>query len=225
MGELPAMIQAKLLRVLETGEFRRVGGTQALHADVRVVCATNRNLVKEVRAGRFREDLYYRIAGISVRLPSLSERAEDIPLLAQTLLERINASRQRHYRLTQAALDWLGQQEFPGNIRELRNVVRAAYSVSDRGVIDVPQLRKVAKMNGLSRREGVCTTSSDESTYRPVGPSAPVAALADLESRHIADLLKRNGGNRRKVAEVLGISVRTLYRKLKKYGINGQRLV
>ena len=160
-----------------------------------------------------------------MRLPSLLERAEDIPLLAQALLERINASRQRHYRLTQAALDWLGQQEFPGNVRELRNVIRAAYSVSDRGVIDVPQLRKVAKMNGLSRREGVSASGSEKPPHRPVEPSAPVAALADLESRHIAELLRHHGSNRGKVAEVLGISVRTLYRKLKKYGLNGHRPV
>jgi DNA-binding NtrC family response regulator len=221
MGELPAMIQAKLLRVLETGEFRRVGGTQALHADVRVVCATNRDLVEEVKAGRFREDLYYRIAGMSVRLPSLRERTEDIPLLAQTLVERINVARQRRHRLTQAALDWLGRQEFPGNVWELRNLIRAAYTVSNRGVIDLPQLRKVAKMNGLAKGAGRCDTGADAPTRQPVEPAAPVEALAELESRHIAELLGRRGGNRRQVADALGISLRTLYRKLKKYRLNG----
>ncbi len=221
VGELPAMIQSKLLRVLDTGEFRRVGGVQALHADVRVVCATNRDLAGEVKAGRFRKDLYYRIAGVSVRLPSMRERAEDIPLLAQALLERMNASRQRHQRLTPAALDWLGKQEFPGNVRELRNVVRAADAVSNRGVIDVPQLRKVATTNGLSRGEGRCEAGPDATIERPIEPAAPSATLAEFERRHITELLGRHGSNRREIAEVLGISVRTLYRKLKKYQLNG----
>jgi DNA-binding NtrC family response regulator len=182
-----------------------------------VVCATNRDLAGEVKAGRFRKDLYYRIAGVSVRLPSLRERAEDIPLLAQALLERMNVSRQRHQRLAQAALDWLEQQEFPGNIRELRNLIRAAYAASNRGVIDLRGLRMVATTNGLLTGEGRC----EAGLRAPIEPAAPGAALAELERRHITDLLRSHDGNRREIADVLGISVRTLYRKLKKYRLNG----
>ena len=132
-------------------------------------------------------------------------------------LGHILFQRQSHHRLTDAALAWLAKQAFPGNIRELRNIVQAAYSVSPGGVIDLPQLSKVAAMNGFSASAGRRQAIPDSPARSLTQPEEKAEALTDLESRHIAALLRQQGGNRRKVAEVLGISVRTLYRKMKKY--------
>lgn len=221
VGELPPAMQAKLLRVLETGEFRRVGGIQVLYADVRVVCATNRDLLREVDEGRFREDLYYRIAGIVVHLPRLRERREDIRVLAEAILDRINRSRLTRYRLSDSALEWLERQEFPGNVRELRNLIQAACAASHENIVDSVHLHKLHGTNGFARR------TRDRSEERPQETSPEIramlgreTALIEIESRHIQGLLRRYGGNRRKVAEQLGISVRTLYRKLKKYELD-----
>ena len=143
VGELPPIMQAKLLRVLESGEFRRVGGTQTLYADVRIVCATNRDLLYEVKTGNFREDLYYRIACITISTPSLRERPEDISLLIHSLLNRINQTRNNRICLTDEALAWLTKYDFPGNIRELRNILHAAAASCHNRHIDLEQLQYV----------------------------------------------------------------------------------
>jgi len=218
IGELSPIMQAKLLRVLETGEFRRVGGTQTLYAEVRIVCATNRDLLNEVGAGRFREDLYYRIACLTVALPSLRHRTEDIPLLAHALIERVARARHRQYEFTERALDWLQAQAFPGNIREMRNLLHAALAVSPDGRIDLPQLQQATP--------GTVSPAAAELPRRAGGSARPgpvlgqrSQALVDLEEQHIARLLREYGGNRCQIADALGISVRTLYRKLKRYGL------
>jgi transcriptional regulator with PAS, ATPase and Fis domain len=200
VAEIPLGLQAKLLRVLETGEFRRVGGTHTLKADVRLVSATNRRLLDEVDEKRFRLDLYYRLAGIDVNLPPLRERRDDIPGLAAFLLKRLAGSR-RPCRLDSAALAMLQAYEFPGNVRELRNLLQRAVLTCRNGVIRAADLPV-------------------PSATLPVQPSAQAQPLAEVERAHIRALLDAHAGHRSRVAAALGITERTLYRKLKRYGLS-----
>jgi len=199
VAEIPLGLQAKLLRVLETGEFRRVGGTHTLNADVRLVSATNRRLLDEVDEKRFRLDLYYRLACIDVTLPALRERREDLPALAAFLLKRLAGSR-RACRLDAAALATLQAYEFPGNVRELRNLLQRAVLTCQDGVIRAADLHlPVAAL--------------------PQQPGAGPQPLAEIERSHIRALLDSHAGHRSRVAAALGVTERTLYRKLKRYGL------
>ncbi len=199
VAEIPLGLQAKLLRVLETGEFRRVGGTHTLNADVRLVSATNRRLLDEVDEKRFRLDLYYRLAGIDVTLPALRERREDLPALAAFLLKRLAGSR-RACRLDAAALATLQAYEFPGNVRELRNLLQRAVLTCQDGVIRAADLHlPVAAL--------------------PQQPGTGTQPLAEIERSHIRALLDSHAGHRSRVAAALGVTERTLYRKLKRYGL------
>ncbi|MHB1083354.1 MAG: sigma-54 interaction domain-containing protein [Thiobacillus sp.] len=198
VAEIPLGLQAKLLRVLETGEFRRVGGTQTLKADVRLVSATNRWLLDEVDEKRFRLDLYYRLAGIDVILPPLRERKDDIPALATLLLKRL-AGNQRACRLDAAALATLQAYEFPGNVRELRNLLQRAV---------------------LTCRDGVIRAADLKLTVTTAPVLTGTHPLAEVERAHIRALLDTHGGHRGQVAAALGITERTLYRKLKRYGLS-----
>ena len=198
VAEIPLGLQAKLLRVLETGEFRRVGGTHTLKADVRLVSATNRRLLDEVDEKRFRLDLYYRLAGIDVDLPPLRERRDDLPALAAFLLKRLAGAR-RACRLDADALATLQAYEFPGNVRELRNLLQRAVLTCRDGVIRAADLHlPIATATAL--------------------PGAQ--PLAEVERAHIRALLVTHAGHRSRVATVLGITERTLYRKLKRYGLS-----
>ncbi|MEN8207298.1 MAG: sigma 54-interacting transcriptional regulator [Pseudomonadota bacterium] len=218
IGELPATMQAKLLRVLDTGEFRRVGGHKILSADVRVVCATNRHLWEAVKNHQFREDLYYRIACMTVYLPGLRERRQDIPLLADTLLSRLSRSTRRHYRLTDTALEILQNRNYPGNIRELRNYLYAASAGSADGWVDKPQLLKA--FENAPKTVQLSTSAEDEANPGLSHNVAdPAICVGDAESRRIAAVLKEQYGSRRRTAAALGISTRTLYRKMKRYGL------
>jgi transcriptional regulator with PAS, ATPase and Fis domain len=198
VAEIPLGLQAKLLRVLESGEFRRVGGTHTLTADVRLVSATNRRLLDEVDEKRFRLDLYYRLAGIDVVLPTLRERRDDIPALSTLMLKRLAGNR-RACRLDATALATLQAYEFPGNVRELRNVLQRAVLTCRDGVIRATDLHLPTVMT-------------------PVQPG--VQPLADVERSHIRALLDTHDGHRSRVAAALGITERTLYRKLKRYGLS-----
>jgi two-component system response regulator AtoC len=222
VGELPLSQQAKLLRVLETGQYRRVGGRGARKADVRIVCATNRHLWDHVKAGQFREDLYYRIACLAVRLPPLRERIDDIKMLAPNLLEPISNTMARRFRLTAEAVDLLKQYDYPGNVRELRNILFIAATHSHNGEIDADIVKEVFRMHAQSKAQPcqprtLVQQSTDAAPPQAVQGNA--ASLQDVEARHIAELLDRHGGSRRKVAKALGISERTLYRKLKQYNL------
>jgi two-component system response regulator AtoC len=197
VAEIPLGLQAKLLRVLESGEFRRVGGTHTLSADVRLVSATNRKLLDEVDEKRFRLDLYYRLAGIDVILPPLRERRDDIPALATLLLKRLAGGR-RACHLDSSALATLQTYEFPGNVRELRNLLQRAVLTCRDGVIRAADLHLP-----------IATA--------PVRPGAQ--PLAEVERTHIRALLDAHAGHRSRVAAALGITERTLYRKLKRYGL------
>jgi two-component system response regulator AtoC len=209
IGEVPLSMQAKLLRVLESGEYRRVGGTETLKTDARIVSATNRELLDMVDKGQFRLDLYYRIAGIDITLPTLKERREDIPAMANALLHRLSGD--GRYDLRKDAATRLMEYDYPGNIRELRNILQKALVLSNNGMIhaehihfdNTPNLLLTQKTSKKSGKHEVATETS----------------IAELEVAHITRLLEIHDGHRRKVAEILGISERTLYRKLILYGL------
>jgi DNA-binding NtrC family response regulator len=203
IGELPKAMQAKLLRVLESGEIRRVGDNQALTVDVRIVCATHRRLDEMVEAGEFREDLMFRVNTFEIGLPSLRERIDDVPMLARHLLQRFMPQvRPNDDAFTEGALDALKSHHWPGNVRELANVVEHASILCERLPIGVEHLphKLDAARSGAAPRPHV----------RAFGPMT----LRELEMQAIHEALARNDGNKPKTADELGISLKTLYNKL-----------
>jgi DNA-binding NtrC family response regulator len=245
---MPAPLQAKLLRVLETGEYRRVGGRKTLHTNARIICATNRNLGSDIASKTFREDLYYRIACLHIQVPNLRERLQDVPLLAETLLEGISQSTGRRYQLSANSLMELQTYHYPGNIRELRNILSVAAAQVTDGRLDAKNIAEVVRCMKSRRRASIKRRSSDvgiaesrspedaaqkrrtsdfetDAAPEPNKAPAPSPALTDehtlqtMEAQHIVQLLKLHQGNRRQVAAALGISERTMYRKLKRYGL------
>ena len=204
VGEMPAALQVKLLRVLQSGEFRRLGATQALTTDVRVLAATNRDLVEMVRQGRFRDDLFYRLNVIRVVVPPLRERREDIPALAEHFLARSAGKLNRELRLSAEAVERLLRYPWPGNVRELENAIERA-AILARGATVSPDDLPPHVAAGLE-----------------LGPSPALPrqiTLAEAERIHILQTLERFGGNHSSAAEALGIGRTTLWRKLKEYGI------
>jgi DNA-binding NtrC family response regulator len=198
VGEMAGGLQAKLLRVLEDGHFRRVGGTQEMLADVRVVAATNRPLEEEQRAGRFREDLYYRLNVIAIALPPLRERREDISELVEHFLTTRPIS--GPCRIAPEALEALKRYDWPGNVRELANVLERAQILAENHVITTDDLPE----------------NFVEATPEP-GPAGDPRRLRDVERRHVQDVLRQEKGNKVQAARVLGISRRALYRLIAKY--------
>jgi transcriptional regulator with PAS, ATPase and Fis domain len=215
IGELPLALQAKLLRVLETGQYRRVGGRELRTADVRIVCATNRHLWDAVAEGTFREDLYYRIACLSVRLPALRERLDDVPALAECLLEPVARTMKRRLRLTPDALQCLKAYDYPGNVRELRNILFVAATHAGGDEIRAEDVEEVMLRHREARRQPAPQPPPPPSTAPP--PAAGGDSLEAVEAAHIAALLRDHNGSRRAVAQALGVSERTIYRKMKKY--------
>jgi transcriptional regulator with PAS, ATPase and Fis domain len=227
IGDLPSSQQAKLLRVLENGEYRRVGGKRTRKVNVRVICATNRHLWEAVLAGTFREDLYYRIACLNIRLPSLRERLDDVPVLAENLLQGINRSMHGSYVLTPDALQQLKTYKYPGNVRELRNVLFISATRSHNRKINADLIENV--INNLphcmaSQLDELAEKNADRFvaplTANQVGHSDEPVKLKDIEAQHIKELLDQFQGNRKKAADALGISERTMYRKLKSLGLH-----
>jgi transcriptional regulator with PAS, ATPase and Fis domain len=200
IGELPLALQVKLLRLLETGTYRRVGGLDWLPADFRLVAATHRDLRAMVQAESFRRDLYFRINTFPIHMPALHERVEDIPLLAASLLERVD--RRPGRKLTPAALAWLSGRRFSGNIRELRNLIERATLLADGDSIDLPQLLDMADDIPAPR-------VVDDGAFR----LGEIVGLGSLEKRYLAWAQQHAGNDPARLAEQLGISLRTLYRK------------
>ncbi|MCX7948678.1 MAG: sigma-54 dependent transcriptional regulator [Treponemataceae bacterium] len=195
IGELNLGLQGKLLRAIETGSFFRVGGVKEVKVQARFIAATNKDIKKEVEAGRFRKDLYYRINALNLVVPPLRERREDIPLLIQHFLLSYPAFRKK--RFSPEAMDLLMKYPWPGNVRELQNVVHRAALLSKDEVIG-PE--------GLPRD-------------LPGEPSSPSQRIEDIEREHILKVLKEVGGHRGRAAALLGVDPKTLYRKLQSYGI------
>jgi len=202
VGELPGTVQAKLLRVLETGEVHRVGALQPRKVDVRIVAATNRNLHAAADAGTFRGDLYYRLNVVELHVPPLRERREDIPYLTAAFVKEFAAKFGKTIEGVGAdAEHYLMQAPWPGNVRELRNVLERACMMADGGTL----------------------TARDVSAGRPSAPSAAEPPrtddLGDVEREHIVRVLHETHGNKRAAASRLGISRRTLYRRLERHGL------
>jgi len=281
VGEMPASVQVKLLRVLETRSFFRVGGTQPIHVDVRVIAATNRPLKEAVAAGDFREDLYFRLNVLSIYLPPLRERPGDIPILVRRFVREISEAHGRPFKgIGAEAMQILIEAPWPGNVRQLRNLIESMVVLApgrEIGAADIPQEIRDGRMRFLpatvpeNRRE--IAGKELEFIFRSLvelkvqiedlrrriddgahqvevidlgrasvhgGPAGPVYAvpghltdedeapvlyragmtMADVERRAIEAALEETRGNRRKAAEQLGIGERTLYRKLKEYGLS-----
>lgn len=210
IGELPKAMQAKLLRFLESGEIRRVGENEAFTVDVRVICATHRHLEQMVAEGDFREDLMFRINTFEIHLPSLRERIDDIPLLANHLLARFRrGAAAEEENFTPEALRVLSEHSWPGNVRELANVIEHATILCDSGPIGLEHLPHKL---GHRRTQVVATAPA----LKTIG-GAP-KTLREIEMQVIYQALDRLGGNKPKVAEELGISLKTLYNKLNQSG-------
>ena len=203
IGEISPSIQVKLLRFLQEHEFERVGGTQTLKVDVRVIAATNRNLPAEVAKGRFREDLFYRLNVVGLETPPLRERRSDIPALARFFLDRF--AQENGKPITDFApdtLEWLVNHDWPGNVRELENAVERAVVLSTTTVIEPMQLPPTV------RPARIDTTGA---------PAIPGATLADIERYAILETLKATGGSTSRAAEILEISPRTIQYRLHEY--------
>ena len=207
IGEISANIQVHLLRVLEDKEFTRVGGTQPIKVDVRLISATNKNLEEAVARGEFRDDLYYRLNVVAIRLPPLRERREDIPLLAQHFLEKFAQENQKMgLEFSPDALDFLLKYEWPGNVRELENAVERAVVLAQNSLITAADL-------------------SPQGYPSPAKTPSSRESLEDLEKRHILNVLLETGGNCSQAAKILGITRTTLYNKIKRYGLDVKKLV
>lgn len=200
LGDIPLGMQVKLLRLLETGTFRRVGASEFLKADVRLISATHRNLRTMVADGRFRQDLYYRLNTFPIALPALRERLSDLPLLAEALLARVASGRE--LRLSGAALACLMSYDYPGNVRELRNVLERATLLCDGDTIEPDDLPAEVLSGNSDGVDG------------PSVATRATATLAELEDAALKRRLAEHRGNRKSLAAELGISERTLYRKL-----------
>ncbi len=211
VGDIPTAAQPKLLRAIESGEYRLLGGSETQRVDVRIISATNRDLLEMVDLGYFRRDLYYRVAGLDVVLPTLRERREDIPELAHDILERLGGQDGHSYRLAHEALALLMGYDFPGNVRELRNILSRAAAMCANGLIRATHIR----LRGAMTHAAV---PSPQAAVEAAVPRRP-ERLAEMEFQQIRELLTRYSGHRRRVADALGISERTLYRKLRHFGL------
>ena len=191
----------KLLRLLETGTYRRVGSIEPRQADFRLVTATHRDLETMVAEGGFRRDLFYRISTFPIALPALSERTDDLPLLIESLLSRL--SPERSFTIAPATLACLQRYAFPGNIRELRNILERATLLSDDGLILPEHLPAGVR--------DAATTAVDEH----VPENGEILPLEEIERRYLAQVMSTFNGDRDSLADKLGISKRTLFRKLR----------
>lgn len=203
IASLSPSSQAKLLRVIEERQFERLGGKQSIHIDVRIIALANVDMKEAVRAHAFRSDLYYRLAVVTIELPRLADRLEDLPQLAEQFVRQFAARSNRvGMHLSQDALALLESYDFPGNVRELRNIIELAVLRADREVIEPEQLpdylRSAARL-------------MQSRTHKP--------SLAELEAVYIREVLEHTRGNKTRAAEILGISRKNLYEKMRRYNI------
>jgi DNA-binding NtrC family response regulator len=227
VGEIPGHLQAKLLRVLQTREFERIGGIQSVVADARVVAATHRDLLQEVREGRFRHDLYYRLNVVPIGIPPLRERVDDIPSLAECLLARLRARTRRSVsRLSPESLHLMKKYPWPGNVRELENVLERAMVLSAGDVItpgDLPPELVEAAGAGQAPISAAAPAKASPpagSTSQPGLKRTVRESRAQMEKELILEALKKTRWNRTRAAELLGISRRSLHTKIVAYHLD-----
>ena len=204
VSEMSPALQVKLLRTIEEQEIRRIGSTEDIRIDVRIIAAGNRNLAGLVEEGKFREDLYYRLRVIEIDLPPLRERQDDVPLLIEHFLKKFGGERGRVFSVSPQALSVLVSYAWPGNVRELENALEAAVALKRTGIItpdDLPAKLRVQPENG----------ERTEDYY------ANLPSLDELESRYLSHVLKVTGGNKAKAAGILGINRKTLYRMQERF--------
>ncbi len=212
IGETSPAMQVKLLRALQESEIRRVGASRMVRVNARVVAATNRDLEKEVRSGAFREDLFYRLSVVTLKVPSLRERRSDIPLLAERFLRKASESVSRRLRFSDMALASLISYDWPGNVRELENAVEYA-GLHARGA-EVQAEELPAKVQTSEVRARLALDGSPLAALY-----ADLISLDELERRYLLHVLEATGGNRTRAAEILGIDRRTLYRMAERFQI------
>jgi len=201
IGDLDLQLQAKFLRVLESNEFIKPGDTKSTKVDVRIIAATNKNLDDEIEKGKFRSDLFYRISVMKIELPSLRERKEDLESLVESFVHMFSKKMNKNIKnISPSFFETIKRYNFPGNIRELRNVIERAIILSEGGVLTE---------NTLPR----------EFFYEDINSQSDIIRLEEIEKKHIIKILNQAGGNKTKAAEMLGIGLTTLYRKLQTYGI------
>jgi transcriptional regulator with PAS, ATPase and Fis domain len=204
IGEMTLGLQSKLLRFLEEKTFKRVGGLNDLRVDVRVIAATNKDLEEEVKSGKFREDLYYRLQVMPIHLPALRERKGDIPLLANYFIDRFNREFRKRVRgLSQAAQDLLEQYSWPGNVRELRNAIERAMLLVDRDMLEPDDFTTLTR-----------TVTPAQFRLPPDGVN-----LEEVERQLLVQALERAGGNQTQAAQLLGINRDQVRYRIEKFGL------
>ena len=210
IGEMPLAMQVKLLRVLQEGTFFPVGGREQKHIDIRVISATNANLLEKVHEGSFREDLYYRIKGVNIETQSLAERLEDVPVLLQAFLSHLQNQQDKKLQLSSEAVQWFRDQTWPGNVRELKNALESVASICPQGQITMEDIQllypNVQRTNQTVNRFPDTEETLDEQ-------------VKALEIRLIHHALEKSQGNRTQAAKQLGISRQGLIKKIERYGL------
>jgi transcriptional regulator with PAS, ATPase and Fis domain len=201
IGEMPIELQPKILRVLETGEFLKIGETRPTKVDIRVISATNRNLQDEIARGNFREDLYFRLSVFNIKLPSLKERKDDIPLFINYFMSKFSGK--ENLSVSKSALDALINYFWPGNIRELKNVIERSSILMDSEELQLEDLPYEIQQYNLN-------LSMKETEAAPL-------SMASVEKLHIQKVLRHVSGNKTEAARLLGIGIATLYRKIEEY--------
>jgi Nif-specific regulatory protein len=215
IGEISPAIQVKLLRVLQERKFERVGGTQTIGVDVRIICATNRNLEEAIAQGKFREDLYYRLNVVPIFLPPLRDRREDAPILIKHFLDKYNSENHTRYHLAPEALARLVQYPWPGNVRELENTIERMCVMAKEDLLGIEDVPLPLALNAV--RAAASDTSSS-----PGGSAVSLAldgTLDDLEKKRVVEVMERCGWVQVRACKVLGVTARQLGYKLKKYKI------
>lgn len=218
VGELPIALQPKLLRALESGQFRRVGGTTSLSSTVRVVTATHRNLSEMVKNGLFREDLFYRLSVFPLEIPALRDRIEDLPALVDHFLKSFGQRDQCMYKITNAAINKLMQHKWPGNIRELRNCLQLATCLCTNDTIDELDI-SIMRRQGVTLNPGMIERRGRGKAIENT-VNSNTNPLDTIEAEFIRSLINKYQGNRKLIASEMNISERTLYRKLNRLNIN-----
>jgi transcriptional regulator with PAS, ATPase and Fis domain len=217
IGELPLSQQAKLLRVIESGQYRRVGGTTRLNANVRIVCATHRNLAEMVIQGLFREDLFYRLSVFPIAIPALRDRKDDIPLLAMHFLNPKKASSDQVVSISKTSMNKLMQHNWPGNIRELRNCIQLAKGICSNFVIEEQDIHFMPRVS-VSTPSPIASPKIENLTQQHNPHKLTV--LEQYEAEFIMSLVEKHQGNRKLIASEMNVSERTLYRKLSRLNLN-----